>query len=268
MELHYDRAACKIAALAYAANSIPDYSPHHRGLHVRVRPFQSVNAGLAALARKEIDVFIGSVTKAVERENDKVLFTDGYYPFASALYVHSIRERERFSQWTKVPRLLGVIQDSTNHWLASALASDSEFETKLSVVTFPSYSTLKEAFERQQVDGVLVDSVLGEDMPDAVEVDGLDKTEAWKEYHERIGYKEEEFAIAVASDPHHEKEGAWYQLFNRMRKLFGAEQPEDNDSLYDPLQDALRSPSIHKLLPELRKRNDLSDAGFPNAVAQ
>ena len=257
-EIHYDSAACNTAASAYTSYSIPVYESSHRGLHVRIKSFPSVDSGLAALTRKQIDVFIGSVTKAVERENDKVLFTDGYYRFKSALYVHSLRGSEDLFHWARGPRSLGVVKNSTNHWLASALASDSRFETKLSVVAFSSYSMLREAFERQDVDGVLIDSVLGGDLPDATVVSGLEKTAAWNDYLNRIGYEAEEFAIAVADDPHHQDDNVWHSFRSYFRRWFNLpDTSEDNDSLYDPLQHALRSVAIQELLPELRRRNGL-----------
>jgi ABC-type amino acid transport substrate-binding protein len=213
--LVFDPTECYQAAVDYEDRGHGEmpFSPRSRRNQPRVAiiSYASVDDGLAALTRKQIDVFIGSVTSAVQRASDGVVFTEGYYQFDTSLYAHRYSSRlsqrsQEYGNWISEKRSIGVIENSTNHWLATSLAADPSVEQKLSIVAFPTYGAMASAFERRAVDGVLMDNVLGcelrkAEIPGAiVEIGGLDRTSAWAQYHERLGAKHEHFAIAVATD--------------------------------------------------------------------
>jgi ABC-type amino acid transport substrate-binding protein len=258
-EIRYDAPKCYASAAAYRdAGQLPPANNKKNSLRVAIKPFPSLDVGLAALTRKEIDLFIGSITKATERENETILFTDGYCKFRTAVYAHALEGETNLNQWARSNRKIGVIQNTTNHWLATALTSEEPFQTKLSIVAFPSFASLKTAFERHTVDGVLVDNILGK-LHEWKELDGLDQTTAWTKYHERIGFEAEQFAIAVSNDGHRSKETVNHRLRSYFRQLFNMrDTSEDSDSIYDPLQHALESVAIQETLPTLRQRNGLA----------
>lgn len=255
-ELRYEPLLCDAAAAAYRQHKAWEHT-ESGSLHVAIKPFPSLDAGLAALTRKEIDVFIGSVTKAVERENETILFTDGYCRFQSSLYAHTVKGEDDLEQWAKANRKIGVIQNTTNHWLATALISDDLFQTKLSIVAFPSFASLKSAFEKHTVDAVLIDSILGE-LHKWKRLRGLERTAAWTRYYDRIGFDAEQFAIAVADDGHRSKETTSRRIAGYLRKLFSLpDKSADSDSLYSPIERALQSVAIQQTLPALRQQNHL-----------
>lgn len=242
-------------------------------LTVEIKAFPTVSEGLEAVSRKEVDAFVGSLTKAKERENDAVVFTDGYYDFVTELYAHSVQPGETLTDWLTVDRRMGVIDNSTNHWLATLLTAEEPFQNKLSVVAFASFPALQSAFERRQVDGILIDDVLCQDLisPDACTkhkfesqdiwpVSGLNRTEAWASYYKRLGYDydKEQFAIAVATDKAQAPPSrlrALDTLFNTTLVRFGGDAPQTG--LYEPLQLALHSPQLVSIRSLLRTSNRL-----------
>jgi ABC-type amino acid transport substrate-binding protein len=249
-------------------------------LTVRFKPFPTVGAGLEALSRKEIDLFIGSLTKAQDRENDAVVLTDGYYPFRSKLCAHTVQEAANLKKWLASPRRIGVINNSTNHWFATLLSAETGFENKISVVAFDSFPLLQSAFEEREVDAVLVDGVL---LPELLEPDqsavqtnsqaknhtltnqdvwvikGLEDTSASKSYHARLGSEGEEFSIAVATD----REKTDKSFFRPVKDLafnfdlVRLENPDTQMSLYEPLQLALHSYQVVSIRSVLREANNL-----------
>jgi ABC-type amino acid transport substrate-binding protein len=273
----FDDSRCDGTVRAYLNNPNGYVSPAQydsQQLRVVVKPFPSVAQGLEALSRKETDVFIGSLTKAQERENDAIIFTDGYYDFETGLFGHSVQPTETLEDWLKMSRRVGVIDNSTNHWLATLLTAEEPFQNKLSVVAFSSFPAMESAFERRQIDGVLIDNVLFQELknPAAVDVDndprtppqdvwsiqGLDRTSAWKSYHARLGSDTEQFAIAVTTD---RAQAALprFRLLNTLFNLdlvrFGTESPQMG--LYEPLQLALHSPQLVSIRSKLRTSNRL-----------
>lgn len=252
----YDSGKCREAAAAYPGTKTPDQD-------LPIKAFPSVEEGLQALRRKEIDVFVGAVTKAREREHEGVRFTDGYYPFHSVLYTHGDREVS-IGEWARTSRTIGVIANSTNHWLATALSGESSFGNHLTIVALPSYWALRSAFENREINGVLIDSVLGYELATTQDaggsahrlVTGLQQTDAWKEYQSRLGYDDEEFAIAVASDDAPQsRRREW--LTNFFYLPFHGSTAGSRTDLYAPLQSAIRSNEIQSVLARIRIKNDV-----------
>jgi ABC-type amino acid transport substrate-binding protein len=262
----FDDDRCDLAERSYTHKG---YVPDQHQLRVIFKSFPSVAEGLDAVSRKEIDVFVGSLTKAQERENDALIFTDGYCSFDSALYAHAAGE-EQLGEWLKIDRQVGVIDNSTNHWLATLLAAEFQFPDKLTIVAFPSFPALLSAFERREVDGVLVDDVLSEDLyesrninagrRDVYRVRGLDETPAWQAYLARLGAPREQFAIAVARNqprttPHSKLVGWIFSLFNL--DLLDFQSRRLQTGLYEPLQLALHSHQIFQVRERLQTFNHL-----------
>lgn len=265
-EVVFDATRCYNSIAVYEdTGGIPKY-PQQPVL--QFIPYPSVAEGLMALRRKEIDVFIGSVTAAVGRENEGVVFTDGYFDFESSLYAFSSSPRARnrvetLAEWAHSKRSIGVIENSTNHWLATYLAAEPSLNQNFSIVAFPSYATLATAFRRRVVDGVLVDNTLGVDLaaisPSMVtEVQGLDRTSAWSEYHKRIGKGHEHLAIAVATAVSPPTAGPSARAWSFIRHLTDTESlPVDFGGLYKPLQEALAFADSDKLRCVMAERQGL-----------
>ncbi len=207
----YDENHCQTEVSDYVKNAGPETEYRQsRSRYIEFRAFESVEKGLEALSRGEVDLFIAALTRAKERERSDVKLTKGYYTFHSALYRHGAESMD-MDGWVKsAPAAgwtVGVIANSTNHWLATRLSGSKKYRDKLTVVPYPSYSELKYSFERRQVSSVLVDSVLGqslldEDPANVSQITGLEKTDAWCNYIDGLGFDgKEEFAIAVGVDP-------------------------------------------------------------------
>lgn len=274
----FDDARCSKTTADYLDSPDPqafvlDLQQKSPSLTVEIKAFPSVTEGLEAVSRKEIDAFVGSLTKAQERENDAVIFTDGYYDFETDLYAHSMQPGETLTEWLRISRRVGVIDNSTNHWLATLLTAEEPLQNRLSVVAFASFPVLQSAFERRQVDGILIDDVLCQDLispeacashkfmsQDVWPVRDLNRTSAWAAYYKRLGYDydQEQFAIAVATDkaqappPRLRAVGT---LFNTTLVRFGGDAPQTG--LYEPLQLALHSPQLVSIRSQLRISNRL-----------
>lgn len=281
-EMNIDRDLCRNASENYKRKQLLSHRESGR-IAVRFKPFPTVGAGLTALSRKEIDLFIGSLTKAQDRENDAVMLTDGYYPFQSKLCAHTIQETINLKKWLARPKRIGVINNSTNHWFGTLLSAEEGFENKISLVAFDSFPSLQSAFGDRQVDAVLVDDVL---LPELLEpdqslvpansqaqnhtrtnqdvwiIEGLEKTSASKSYHARLGSEDEEFSIAVATDREKTDNSFWKSLkdlaFNF--DLVPPKNAETQMSLYEPLQLALHSSQVVSSRPLLREANHLPRA--------
>ena len=168
---------------------------------------------------------------------------------------------EQLQDWAGSRRSIGVIENSTNHWLGTALAADPSFNERLSIVAFPTYAALSAAFQRGVVDGVLIDSVLSTDLKNIapttiVKIAGLDKTRAWSEYHRRIGSPDEYFAIAVATEIVPSAGGLLSEMRRRLMMWMDVpEMPENVGGLYDPLERALGFVDSKRFREALATRN-------------
>jgi ABC-type amino acid transport substrate-binding protein len=211
---------------------------HEAGLAVEFRLFSSAGDGLEALAMKSVDVFVGSLTRAEARQEIyNIRFTRGYYEFDSKLYGRHIPEHTTIDNWlAPKDRLVGVVENSTNNWLATELATETINDHVISVVTFKSVPELESAFEGGEVDGVLMDNMLNPDASGMIEIDNLKKLTAWSNFRSRLGFdKKESFAIAVAA----EKDESLKNPCDFDTKWWW-EQSDDANSLYCPLDHALK----------------------------
>src|SRR5579885_2284755 len=240
-----------------AAQASPPKDPN-----IHFRAYATIADGLNAVLRKEADLFIGSLTRARSREHSgAVLFTPGYYPFRTRLYVKKDRfSRLDFSEWLRARPTLGVIDGSSNQWLATLLADEKDVKDRLTVATFPSFPGLEHAFDTGEVDGILVDDTLERNMADARQLDGIESVgSAWETYHQDlryVGYPREEFAIAVASGTDHDGSCPPYGLAALLHPFA---RTDGVSSFYCQLCDALRDPDVQDhLLPALRQKYKLT----------
>jgi ABC-type amino acid transport substrate-binding protein len=173
-------------------------------LDINVVPYESVDEGLKALARREVDVFIGSVTKAKRRERGLIFFSRGYFAFHSGLYVRSSEGGvPAFDHWRGHKQNVGVISNSTNHWLGTQLTTEGGSDNRITLVAFKNFLGLEKAFEDGEIDGAVVDCMLASRLVDAVAMSDLEDTNAWAAYlkdPDNLGYGIEELGIAMVRD--------------------------------------------------------------------
>jgi ABC-type amino acid transport substrate-binding protein len=272
----YDPEGCEAAANDYGAH--PYKTPSHvKGLKVDVKAFSSISDGLNALSRREVDAFIGSLTRARNRERGPILFTQGYYRFNTQLYAKAEEGQHELVQWLVKKRTIGCINNSSNYWLATFLAAEDALRNQVTVMTFDTFPEMESAFDRGEVDGVLLDDVLHEQLVDAIPLEGLQKTDAWTKYHDdpnALGFPKEEFSIAVVMDvggDQVETNPSWvqriFQGFRRMSARFiglftkTMERKQREPSLFQALQFALQTSTVQEnLLPKLRNYYKIPNA--------
>jgi ABC-type amino acid transport substrate-binding protein len=278
----FDAGACLSASEAYRKDSTSLDAIADSGtsvvpsgnLRLTFRNFDRVDQGLDALNKREIDVFIGSLTGAKERERANIRLTQGYYPLKTALLLRPdspAPSPPTLSNWLRSNRTVGVIEGSTNEWLAKKLSEMPEFDGRLTIVAFPSFASVKEAFaahhanEGYLLDGVLLDNVLGEELQDAnnalrlpeIQLEG---TAGWGAYLRRLGSDHEEFVIAVAAAANRDPTITGWSLAGQfsdarkaVKRLFDLDEPPT--SLYDSIQEALQSAAVQDVLPCIRARS-------------
>jgi hypothetical protein len=214
-------------------------------LCVKFVPVGSWGKWQSILKRKEIDLFIGSVTRAAARERAGIVFTDGYLNYQTKLYVHKtdlVRRPLALSNWLSKDRVVGVIESSTNEYLLDHLIEEdfkSTLDKKSKLHKFPvrSYPALESAMERGDLDGIIIDdSFVSKKQTDWVTIPDLVKTNAWQTYTSEYvgpqpdgGAPAEQIAIATIQD-----------------------ETDSNRGLYSALQTALKKKEIRAvLLPAL-----------------
>jgi ABC-type amino acid transport substrate-binding protein len=224
-------------------------------LDVHVVPYESVDEGLRALSRRETDVFIGSVTKAKRRERGLIFFSQGYFTFHSGLYVRGTIEP--FSLWSSRKQTVGVISNSTNHWLGTQLTTEGGSQNRITLVAFENFLGLEKAFEDGDIDAAVVDCMLQKRLVDSTPIE-LQNTDAWTAYlhdPDNLGYGVEELGIAMVRDVR--KRNFDEASANHSSERTPNEKMENKIqySLEQALDHALAKP---ELMRELRNRNRVS----------
>jgi hypothetical protein len=155
----------------------------------------------AALRGQQIDLFIGFLTYAKQREAGGIRFTPGYLSFQSRLYVHP-GDKDHLSLWRDRMRRVGVIKDSTNEQLLDSLIKNPRLIRQpvtfaLQKETFDSFPALETAMDNGEIDAVLVDETFVTN-PHWVSVDDLYHTKAWNaDYQRYLGTTSEYVAMAT-----------------------------------------------------------------------
>jgi ABC-type amino acid transport substrate-binding protein len=222
------------------------------------RLFPSASEGLQALGRREVDVFVGSLTRAKSRQNTyDVRFTNGYYSFDSKLYGKNVAPGTTIKEWLETDnRTIGVVENSTNNWLATELASEAMKDHTISVVRFRSVPELEDAFDRGEVDGVLMDEVKRPSTSGMQEIKGITSSDAWRKFKKQIGFEgSEQFAIAVAASEGEDLSAPCDFQVNWVFKRLG--RFDSSNSLFCPLEHGLEDNYPGKLAGPIADNFDI-----------
>jgi ABC-type amino acid transport substrate-binding protein len=221
------------------ASSVCRSSPDTKNLCVRFVPVGSWGGWQSILKRKEIDLFIGSVTRAAARERAGIVFTDGYLNYQTKLYAHKTDLTGRpalLSTWLTKDRVVGVIASSTNAYLLDHLLQE-DHKNNIKEITYTSYPALESAMERGELDGIIIDDTfVSNSHTDWVSLPDLAKTQAWITYTSEY----------IGSSPEDRKSPEQIAIATVR------EETDASRGLYSALQAALKDKEINKkLLPAL-----------------
>lgn len=240
--IRYDREECSKGISDFLDNNvnIAYYSPADH-FHVKIVPMPPGVDWLEKLQARNIDVYIGSVTRAKEREYGGVAFTSGYLTYSSEALVNKSEACNTVPCLARKKSKIGVVESTTNAWLADELIKDDK-AAGLQIVTYNSFPELESAFERQEIVGVITDGIMASTMGlnEPKMLRDLKKNAGWSTYlRDHIGYPQEEFAIAVASD--------------------ADQNTGSSDSLLQALNCALSDQPVQTLIHTLYHLNSLSE---------
>jgi ABC-type amino acid transport substrate-binding protein len=210
------------------------------------------------LSSKDIDLFVGGITRADAREGKGIQFTTGYLTYRSKLYKRPehIHERTTIAGWTRIPRKVGVIADSTNEELLDKLIASGNFPNVSKGSPISSFPELEHALDSGAVDGVIIDDTFVPKDDDWVEVEIPLDSSGWKAYLTdflKISRNSEtpireQIAIATVWDT-----------------------SQTDNSLLTTLNQALSNPALHRYLNSLcrstwkNSRSDVCNLSFPAA---
>jgi ABC-type amino acid transport substrate-binding protein len=166
-------------------------------------PIRSRTEAMDRLQSKDIDLYIGSCTKAVARERDDVRFTKGYLRYKTELLVRKGEECETLKCLDGKNASVGTIAGSSSMWLANAVKKADRLQ-HLKVVPYATVPELDRNFEQGNVTAVIVDGTIKTRMriSDLRALHDLQQSSGWQKYlGEYIGDGKEQFGIAVGTDP-------------------------------------------------------------------
>jgi ABC-type amino acid transport substrate-binding protein len=251
----YDPASCN-RYLSTRDHPKPSCTGHN--LCVQFVPIGKWGDWKSRLSSKDIEVFVGGITKADAREGKGIRFTDGYLTYDSRLYKRpeSVNDRTTIGAWMRVPRTIGVIADSTNEKLLDTLIGAGTFSTlseksKISVSSFPE---LEHALDNGTVDGIIIDDTFVSQDDSWVTVDIPRDSQAWKVYVQTF----------IFASPQ-----ANLQTHEQIAVATVWDGPQSTNSLLTAINDALRSPAVRGYLNDLcrstwhKSRSNVCDLSFP-----
>jgi ABC-type amino acid transport substrate-binding protein len=225
-----------------------DSEPTSGRLCVELIPVRQFENWESALKRHDIDMFIGTLTKADARERNGIRFSNGYLSFRTELFVPRHGQSTplpNVDQWLARPRRIGAIRSSTNQELLDRLisyrrvgiVSPAMEQTKANL--FDSFPSLEDALDRGEIDGAVIDGTLVA-RNSFVPLPGLRETEGWKEYRRsylgNAGSGDMEWAaIALRADDLDSKNSS--SLVSQINLAFSQ-----------------NSPLMTRLIPQLRLR--------------
>lgn len=172
-------------------------------LNARIVPITDFGDWAGRLQKKEIDMFIGTATKAEAREQGDIRFSAGYFSYRTMVVVKANDPCDKIACLVGSSIRIGVIQGTTNHKLAELLKEETK--DRMEIVPFPSFPALENALDDGDVRAIIIDSILTEPMiaaGDFRDLPGIEKEKAWTRYmNEYIhGEDKEEFGVAIALD--------------------------------------------------------------------
>jgi ABC-type amino acid transport substrate-binding protein len=240
--IRYDYNECDRGVSDFLDNNtkVAHYTPADH-FHVKIVPVPPGVDWLEKLQSRNIDLYIGSVTRAKEREHGGVAFTSGYLTYSSEALVNKSEACDTLPCLARKKSKIGVVDSTTNAWLADELIKDDK-AAGLQIVTYNSFPELESAFERQEIVGVITDGVMASTMGlnEPKELRDLKKNGGWSTYlQDHIGYPREQFAVAVASD--------------------ADQSAPSSDSLLEALNCALSDKPVQTLLHTLYHSNALNE---------
>jgi ABC-type amino acid transport substrate-binding protein len=241
--IYFDAARCQAAVTQPGLRSVSESetcSPSITTLCVTLVPVHKWKNWETALKRKDIDMFVGGISRASARQRGGIVFTEPYLYYDTKVYTRSTDASvaPTLSSWLTKTRSVGVIQGSTNEQLLMSLQHTlPEAQRKYLVPqTVPSFPALESAMDAGEVDGVIIDDTFVNE-PGWVALRGLtDKLRAPYLSDYIGGNKREEIAMAVTVD-----EAINPTISGRKHSLFAA------------LQEALSKPSVivKRYIPQL-----------------
>jgi hypothetical protein len=210
------------------------------------------------LSSKDIDLFVGGITRADAREGKGIQFTTGYLTYGSRLYKRPdrINERTTIEAWTRIPRKVGVIADSTNEVLLDKLIASGAFrDLSKSRPPIGSFPELERALDSGSVDGIIIDDTFVPKDDNWVAVEIPDDSRGRKAYLNEF--------IQISSNSQ-----------TRIREQIAIatvwDAPHADNSLLTALNQALTNPALHKYLNGLcrstctHSRSDVCNLSFPS----
>jgi hypothetical protein len=233
------------------------------------------------LQSKDIDLYIGTLTKAVAREEGAddaqtsqwhhagMKFSTGYLQYSSQLLVDSTDACANIKCLADQLARIGALEGSTNLKLANTLIQTSGLGT-LKVVAFQSPADIESAHEKGEIRAVLIDNVLKPEMglEHARILTDLSSQPGWKQYlRSYIGEKREQFAIAVgldlgaSKDEHHQS--LWEGLLRTLESSAQASGKSEEDASFfvEQVNCALGSDVILNLIASSYDRHRLKSFG-------
>jgi ABC-type amino acid transport substrate-binding protein len=239
-------------------STVPRPKPSCNGNHLCVQfvPIGTWGDWKSRLSSKDIDLFVGGITRADSREGKGILFTNGYLTYRSKLYKRPerVNERTTIAAWTRIPRKVGVIANSTNEEFLDRLIASGNFPDLSKSGSISSFPELEHALDSGEVDGIIIDDTFVPQDDNWVAVEIPKDSTAWKSYLNkfiRISNNSqtparEQIAIATVWDA-----------------------PQSDNSLLTALNQALNSPALRKYLSSLcrstwnNSRSDVCNLSFP-----
>jgi ABC-type amino acid transport substrate-binding protein len=240
-------------------SAVPHPKPPCIGDHLCVQfvPVGRWGDWKSRLSSKDIDLFVGGITRADAREGKGIQFTTGYLTYRSKLYKRPerINERTTIAEWTRVPRKVGVIADSTNEELLDKLIASGTFrDLSKSSPPISSFPELERALDNGAVDGIIIDDTFVPKDDNWVSVEIPQDSSGWKAYLDEF--------IQISRDPR-----------TRIREQIAIatvwDTPQADNSLLTALNQALTNPALRKYLNSLcrstwtRFRSDVCNLSFP-----
>jgi hypothetical protein len=248
----YDAASCYryISTLEH-----PKRSCSANKLCVQFVPIGRWGDWKSRLSSKDIELFVGGITKADAREGKGIKFSAGYLTYRSKLYKRPEHANERITldTWMRIPRKVGVIADSTNEKLLDNLIATDKL-SNLSKCTVSSFPELEHVLDSGVVDGVIIDDtfVPRDDKWVALEIPQTSK--AWQAYVNKF--------IKASS--------TWQTpVFEQIAIATVWDTPQSDNSLLTALNEALNGPVLRRYLNNLCRstwnkwKSDVCNLSFP-----
>jgi hypothetical protein len=212
-KLHYSKSRCTAYISSHRhplviTSRTHNCAPNDDHPCVELVPIDKWGSYPSAVKRKEVDLFLGTATRAAMKERSGLRFTRGYFAIHTEIYGHAQDVGEppvNLSKWLERDRDIGAITGSTNSFVLDDLLKEVSSSSKrnkpsLRKVEFDSFPSMEAAMDKGELDGLIIDDAFVQ-RPDWAKLSGLTGTNAWSSYLSNyICGDREEYATAVAVD--------------------------------------------------------------------